>query len=170
MQMNLRKRLAAIAGIWAIGTIVYAAYIIRSILAGPRSGDAYAYTLSYQLVMFVFYRLPPLLMLLASVCALEIARCHAQRARSSSLLRVVVAVDAVGLVVLGIVLVARGMAMGGSGPYSYSLEFNLLSFFRLPLPLATAVLVVPILMLSATAQSQPSTPISATGAKSDQAS
>ena len=166
--MNLTTKLIAITAAWAIGTIAYAVYIVRSVLAGPPSGDLYANTLSYQVTMFIFYRLPPLLILLASVCGLEVARYRACRAQSRPWLQVGVYAGAVGLVILGIVVVARGMTVGGGGPYTYSLEFNLLSFFRFALPLATAIVVVPVLALSPTLQ--PRLGDSSKGVSSDRAS
>jgi hypothetical protein len=114
----------------------------------------YAYTLSFQLFAFVYFRLPPLLILLGCVCALELVRERAARSRATSWLQLVVFAGAAGLVFLGVIVVRRGMVMGDTGPYSRSLEFNLLSFFRLALPLATGLLVVPLWWLTTELQTE----------------
>jgi len=58
--------------VWILLCVVHFIFRTNAILSGPRDGEQYAYTWSYQAVMFIIFRFPLWLIALAAVLFAEL--------------------------------------------------------------------------------------------------
>lgn len=73
MRLTLRKVVAITVVVWVALATIMAVVRIVSVLGGPREGEPYAYTVSYQLLAFCYLYLVPLSTLLIVVIIAECA-------------------------------------------------------------------------------------------------
>lgn len=81
MSTTHRTVVAATLLLWVAVAVLLASWRVHSVLSGPRDGETYAYTVSFQLFAFAYAELPWLLLLLCFVlgCELVVWRRQSQR-------------------------------------------------------------------------------------------
>ena len=56
--MNAKRWVVAKIGIWLVLCAAHFVFRTHSILSGPKEGDLYAYSWSFQAIMFLIFRFP----------------------------------------------------------------------------------------------------------------